>query len=240
MELIDTKKNTKEPITSATFLIVDDNDSNRNFLKQFLKRQSHQVLEASNGKIACNLLNKESSIEIVLLDMIMPEMNGFEVLSFMKNSPVFKDIPVIMISGLQESELVTKCIEAGADDYLSKPFEPKELDLRIKNIINKIKIDNLKRIIEFEKVKIDLNKQIIFQNNLEFKINNTEKIILEKMINNPGKVFAREEIGKLINIDKERSVDVIITRLRKKIEINPKNPKFLQTIRGAGYVLWIE
>ena len=137
MELIDTKKNTKEPITSATFLIVDDNDSNRNFLKQFLKRQSHQVLEASNGKIACNLLNKESSIEIVLLDMIMPEMNGFEVLSFMKNSPVFKDIPVIMISGLQESELVTKCIEAGADDYLSKPFNSTILNSRIKSCIEK-------------------------------------------------------------------------------------------------------
>ena len=99
---------------------------------------------------------------------------------------------------------------------------------------------DLKRIIEFENIKIDLNKQIIFQNNSEFKINNTEKIILEKMINNPGKIFARDEIGKLIDLDKERSIDVIITRLRKKIEIDPKNPKFLQTIRGAGYVLWIE
>ena len=128
----------------------------------------------------------------------------------------------------------------GADDYLPKPFEPKELDLRIKNIINKTKENNLKRIIEFAKVKIDLNKQVIFQNDLEFKINVTEKTILEKMINNPGKVFAREEIGKMIHLDKERSIDVIITRLRKKIEIDPKNPKFLQTIRGAGYVLWIE
>ena len=93
---------------------------------------------------------------------------------------------------------------------------------------------------EFENVKIDLSKQIIFHSNSEFKINNTEKTILEKMINNPGKVFEREEIGRLIDLDKERSIDVIITRLRKKIEIDPKNPKFLQTIRGAGYVLWIE
>ena len=74
----------------------------------------------------------------------------------------------------------------------------------------------------------------------EYKINNTEKKILEKMINNPGKTFTREDIGGLIKLDKERSIDVIITRLRKKIEIDPKNPKFLQTIRGAGYVLWIE
>ncbi len=89
-------------------------------------------------------------------------------------------------------------------------------------------------------MKIDLNKLLIFKNDKEFKINATEKTILEKMINNPGKTFSREDIGQLINLDKERSIDVIITRLRKKIEIDPKNPKFLQTIRGAGYVLWIE
>ena len=131
-------------------------------------------------------------------------------------------------------------LEIGADDYLPKPFEPKELLLRIKNILEKTKKSDLKRIIEFENIKIDLNKQLIFKNKIEFKINNTEKIILEKMINNPGKTFSREDIGLLIDLDKERSIDVIITRLRKKIEIDPKNPKFLQTIRGAGYVLWIE
>ena len=87
---------------------------------------------------------------------------------------------------------------------------------------------------------IDLNKKIISKDNIDYKINNTEKTILEKMINNPGKTFSREDIGLLIDLDKERSIDVIITRLRKKIEIDPKNPKFLQTIRGAGYVLWIE
>ena len=92
----------------------------------------------------------------------------------------------------------------------------------------------------FSNINIDLNKLLIINKKQEYKINNTEKIILEKMINSPGETFSREEIGKLINIDKERSIDVIITRLRKKIEVDPKNPKFLQTIRGAGYVLWIE
>ena len=131
-------------------------------------------------------------------------------------------------------------LETGADDYLPKPFEPKELILRIKNILDKTLKTEQVRIIEFANVKIDLNKLLIFKNDNEFKINNTEKIILEKMINNPGKIFSREDIGQLTEIDKERSIDVIITRLRKKIEIDPKNPKFLQTIRGAGYVLWIE
>ena len=93
---------------------------------------------------------------------------------------------------------------------------------------------------KFGKIEIDLNKQFILKNDKSIKINNTEKIILDKMVNSPGKIFKREEIGNLIKIDKERSVDVIITRLRKKIEENPKSPNYLQTIRGEGYVLWIE
>ncbi len=150
------------------------------------------------------------------------------------------DTPIILLTAKGGTDERVEGLEIGADDYLPKPFEPKELILRIKNILNKtIKIEQ-KRIIEFEKVKINLNKLLIIKNNKEFKINNTEKIILEKMINNPGKTFSREDIGKIIKLDKERSIDVIITRLRKKIEIDPKNPKFLQTIRGAGYVLWIE
>ena len=123
---------------------------------------------------------------------------------------------------------------------MPKPFEPKELILRIKNILNKTKRNDEKRIITFDNIKSDLNKLLIIKNNTEYKINSTEKIILEKMINNPGKTFSREDIGKLTDLDKERSIDVIITRLRKKIEIDPKNPKYLQTLRGAGYVLWIE
>ena len=110
----------------------------------------------------------------------------------------------------------------------------------LKNILEKTKSSNTKRVIEFDNIKIDLNKLMIHKNEEEFKINNTEKIILEKMINSPGETFTREDIGKLINLEKERSIDVIITRLRKKIENDPKNPKFLQTIRGTGYVLWIE
>ena len=123
---------------------------------------------------------------------------------------------------------------------MAKPFEPKELILRIRNILEKTKSKNQKRVVNFSNVNIDLNKLLIIKNNKEFKINNTEKIILEKMINSPGQTCTREEIGKLINLYKERSIDVIITRLRKKIEDDPKNPKYLQTIRGAGYVLWIE
>ena len=150
------------------------------------------------------------------------------------------ETPIILLTAKGEANERIEGLEMGADDYLPKPFEPKELILRIQNIIKKTQKKDQKRVIEFENIKIDLNKQLIFKNNIEYKINSTEKIILEKMINNPGKTFSREDIGFLIDLDKERSIDVIITRLRKKIEIDPKNPKFLQTIRGAGYVLWIE
>ena len=123
---------------------------------------------------------------------------------------------------------------------MTKPFEPKELILRINNILNKTKSLEIKRVIEFGNIKIDLKKLFIFKDDQRLKINNTEKLILEKMINSPGKIFTRDEIASLIDLNKERSIDVIVTRLRKKIEETPKSPKYLQTIRGEGYVLWIE
>ena len=220
----------------AHILVVDDDEGIRSLVKKYLDEKNYLVTTAHNAENASEKV-KVIKFDLIILDIMMPGKSG---LDFLNENKEIINTPIILLTAKGEPSERIEGLEMGADDYLPKPFEPKELDLRIKNIIDKTKTDNLKRIIEFEKVKIDLNKQIIFQNNLEFKINNTEKIILEKMINNPGKVFTREEIGKLISLDKERSIDVIITRLRKKIEIDPKNPKFLQTIRGAGYVLWIE
>ena len=147
---------------------------------------------------------------------------------------------MILLTAKGEANERIEGLEIGADDYLPKPFEPQELLLRIKNILSKTQKKNLIRAINFGNIKIDLTKLLIIKEKKELKINTTEKKILDKMINQPGKVFSRLEIGKLINLKKERSIDVIITRLRKKIEMNPKNPKYLQTIRGTGYVLWIE
>tara|TARA_Y100000768_G_scaffold262410_1_gene200052 strand:+ start:140 stop:817 length:678 start_codon:yes stop_codon:yes gene_type:complete len=220
----------------AHILIVDDDEGIRSLVKKYLDEKNYLITTASDAEKAYEKI-KIVKFDLIILDIMMPGKSG---LDFLKEHKKDINTPVILLTAKGEPIERVEGLEMGADDYLPKPFEPKELDLRIRNIINKTKQNNLKRIIEFENVKIDLNKQIIFQNNSEFKINNTEKIILEKMINNPGKVFARDEIGKLIDLYKERSIDVIITRLRKKIEIDPKNPKFLQTIRGAGYVLWIE
>ena len=220
----------------AHILIVDDDDGIRLLVKKYLNENNFLVTTADNAENALEKI-KVIKFDLIILDIMMPGKSG---LDFLKDNKKTLDTPIILLTAKGGTDERVEGLEIGADDYLPKPFEPKELILRIKNILNKtIKIEQ-KRIIEFEKVKINLNKLLIIKNNKEFKINNTEKIILEKMINNPGKTFSREDIGKIIKLDKERSIDVIITRLRKKIEIDPKNPKFLQTIRGAGYVLWIE
>ena len=220
----------------AHILVVDDDEGIRSLVKRYLNEKKYLVTTASNAENALEKI-KIIKFDLIVLDIMMPGQSG---LDFLNQNKEYINTPVILLTAKGEPDERIEGLEMGADDYLPKPFEPKELDLRIKNIINKTKENNLKRIVKFENIKIDLNKQIIFQNNSEFKINNTEKIILERMINSPGKIFSRDEIGKLIDLDKERSIDVIITRLRKKIEIDSKNPKFLQTIRGAGYVLWIE
>jgi two-component system, OmpR family, phosphate regulon response regulator OmpR len=220
----------------AHILVVDDDDGIRYLVKKYLNENNFLVTTSDSAE------NAEEKIAIIKFDLIVLDvmMAGKNGLEFIKDNKSKINTPIILLTAKGESEDRVGGLEIGADDYLPKPFEPKELKLRIKNILNKIKRNDQKRIIEFDNVKIDLSKLLIIRNENEFKINNTEKVILEKMINDPGKTFSREDIGKLIDIDKERSIDVIITRLRKKIEIDPKNPKYLQTLRGVGYVLWIE
>ncbi len=220
----------------AHILVVDDDDGIRELVKKYLSENNFLITTANSAEDAKEKISI-IKFDLIVLDIMMPGKSGLEFTLENKDSI---NTPIILLTAKSESNERVEGLEVGADDYLPKPFEPKELVLRIKNILNKTKSKNIKRIIEFDNIKIDLNKLLIIQNKKEFKINNTEKTILEKMINAPGQTFSRESIGKIINLEKERSIDVIITRLRKKIEINPKNPKYLQTIRGSGYVLWIE
>jgi len=220
----------------AHILVVDDDDGIRSLVKKFLNENNYLVTTSKSAEDTSEKI-KIIKFDLIVLDIMMPGKNGLE---FIEENKKNLDTPIILLTAKGEAKERIEGLEVGADDYLPKPFEPKELILRIKNILDKTKKTEQKRIIEFENVKIDLNKLLIIRDQKEFKINNTEKTILEKMIHSPGKTFSREDIGKLINLDKERSIDVIITRLRKKIEIDQKSPKFLQTIRGAGYVLWIK
>ena len=219
----------------AHILVVDDDEGIRSLVKKYLNENNFLVTTARNAEDATEKI-EIINFDMIILDIMMPGKSG---LQFIKDNMNKILTPIILLTAKGTADERVEGLEIGADDYLPKPFEPRELLLRIKNILKKTKDKNAKKVVQFSNIEIDLNKLIILKNKEEFKINITEKIILEKMINNPGKTFSRVDIGKLINLDKERSVDVIITRLRKKIEIDPKNPKFLQTLRGSGYVLWI-
>ena len=220
----------------AHILIVDDDERIRELIKQYLTDNGYLASTANSAEDATEKV-RIIKFDIIVLDVMMPGQSGFD---FTKENKKKIKTPIILLTAKGEATDRIQGLEIGADDYLAKPFEPKELVLRINNILEKTKSINQKRVVSFSNINIDLNKSVIINNNKEYKINNTEKMILEKMINSPGQTFTREEIGKLINLSKERSIDVIITRLRKKIEYDPKNPKFLQTIRGSGYVLWID
>ena len=220
----------------APILVVDDDKGIRSLVKQFLEQNKYLVSTAESAEDAQGKI-ESVKFDLIILDVMMPGKSGLEFINLNKTK---LKTPVILLTARGESSDRIEGLETGADDYLPKPFEPRELILRIQNILKKTLDKNLKRVIELEKLVIDLNKLYIKKKDKEFKINNTEKILLEKMINSPGEILSREIIGNIIDIHKERSIDVIITRLRKKIEEDPKKPKYLQTIRGEGYVLWIE
>ena len=220
----------------AHILVVDDDEGIRTLVKQYLNQNNYLVTTANSAEDAHEKINL-IKFDLIVLDIMMPGKSGLEFTQDNKNK---LNTPIILLTAKAETSERIEGLETGADDYLPKPFEPKELILRIKNILNKTQKKNIITTVEFGNIKIDLNKLFIIKNNKEFKINNTEKTILEKMINSPGQTFTREDISNIINLQKERSIDVIITRLRKKIENDPKSPRYLQTIRGEGYVLWIE
>ena len=179
----------------AHILVVDDDDGIRTLVKKYLNENNYLVTTASSAEDALEKI-KIIKFDLIILDIMMPGKSGLE---FIEENQKKLDTPIILLTAKGEANERIEGLEIGADDYLPKPFEPKELLLRIKNIIEKTKKTDQKRVIEFENIKIDLNKQIILKENTEYKINNTEKKILEKMINNPGKTFSRENIGVLID-----------------------------------------
>ena len=217
-------------------LVVDDDDRIRDLLKDYLTKNNYMVSTAENANEAKTKI-EHFKFEIIILDVMMPGQNGYELTKEIKKH---LKIPIILLTAKGEVENRIKGLELGADDYIGKPFEPKELLLRIKNIIEKNNKIDLALKYKIGNAEIDLNKMVIVLENKGKKINNSEKKVLIEMLANPGKTYSRQEIGEISGIKQERSIDVMITRLRQKIERNPKNPKYLQTIRGSGYVLWIE
>ena len=217
-------------------LVVDDDNGIRELLKEYLEDNNFIVstsIDSENAKIKL----EQFAFDLIVLDVMMPGQCGFELTKEIKKK---LNVPIILLTAKGEVENRIAGLELGADDYIGKPFEPKELLLRIKNIIKKSKKIDTKKISKVGSAKVDLNRMTIQLNNKTNKINSAEKKVLIEMMSNPGKTYSRTQIGNISKISQERSIDVMITRLRQKIEKDPKNPKYLQTIRGSGYVLWIE
>ena len=217
-------------------LVVDDDDRIRELVKEYLNENGY-IVSTGNSAEEAKIRLKCFKFDLIVLDVMMPGQNGFELTKEIKKN---SNIPIILLTAKGEVDSRIEGLEIGADDYLGKPFEPKELLLRIKNIIKKSNKINFNKINKIGDAKIDLNKMFIQLKDKANKINNAEKKVLLEMLTNPGKTYSRVQIGEISNIKQERSIDVMITRLRQKIEIDPKNPKYLQTIRGSGYVLWVE
>lgn len=218
-------------------LIVDDDDKIRDLLKQYLKNNNFFISTAINASDAEEKL-KIVKFDLAIIDIMMPGKDGLQLTKEIRENI---DLPIILLTAKGEAEDRVRGLELGAEDYLPKPFEPKELLLRIKNVIKRIKKDNhIINVIKIGKANINIKKMEIQKDRKIIKINASEKILLENMISSAGKIFSREEISKITNLIQERSIDVLVTRLRQKIEPDPKNPKYLQTVRGTGYVLWLD
>ena len=217
-------------------LVVDDDDRIRELVKEYLNENGF-IVSTGNSAEEAKIRLEYFTFDLIVLDVMMPGQNGFDLTKEIKKT---SSIPIILLTAKGEVENRIEGLELGADDYLAKPFEPKELLLRIKNVIKKSNKFKFNKINKIGAAKVDLNKMSIFFRNKTNKINNAEKEVLLEMLSNPGKTYTRSQIGEISSISQERSIDVMITRLRKKIEVDPKNPKYLQTIRGSGYVLWTE
>jgi len=218
-------------------LVVDDDDKIRELLKQYLKSNDFFVSTAINAADAEEKL-KIVKFDLAIIDIMMPGKDGLQLTKEIRETI---DLPIILLTAKGESEDRIKGLEVGAEDYLPKPFEPKELLLRIKNIIKRLKKNNsIITPVKIGKANINLKKMEIQKDKKITKINANEKTLLENMISSAGKIFSREEISKITHLTQERSIDVLVTRLRQKIEPDPKNPKYLQTVRGTGYVLWLD
>jgi two-component system phosphate regulon response regulator OmpR len=218
-------------------LIVDDDDRIRELIKEYLQNNNFYTTTAKNSEDAKNKI-KLIKFDLIILDIMMPGQSGLELSKEIKET---SDQPIILLTAMGGTSDRISGLETGADDYLPKPFEPKELLLRIKNILKRVKKNkNLNPILKFGVIKVDLEKMSIKSKKGETKLNSAEKLLLENMILSVGEIFHREQISKIVHLSKERAVDVMITRLRQKIEPDPKNPKYLQTVRGNGYILWTD
>jgi two-component system phosphate regulon response regulator OmpR len=222
-------------------LIVDDDQRIRQLLQKYLVRNGFLVSIAQDAAQAKRLLCG-LSFDLIVLDVMMPDQDGLSLTRELRESI---DIPILLLTARSESEDRISGFEAGADDYLPKPFEPKELLLRIHAILRRVpeqtEIDSQPKLILLGEVKYDVRKGELWQADLHIRLTGTEAQLMRIFAKSVGQPISRAELMSEMGRDKwqsqDRAIDVQITRLRRKIEANPKEPRYLQTVRGSGYML---
>jgi len=217
-------------------LITDDDDKIRSLLKSFLENKNFLVTTASDASEAKQLI-EIITFDLLIIDIMMPGINGFDLTKEIRNT---SNIPIIHLTAMNEKKDIIYGLETGADDYIAKPFEPRELELRIRNILNKKSTKAKKNTLQLNNILLDLRSGTIKGINQDLSLSGNEIKILEILSSKPGEPFQRDYLINALGFNQERTLDVCINRLRKKIEKNPKVPKYLKTKRGSGYVLWID
>lgn len=218
-------------------LVVDDDDRLRSLLSKYLSEQGFMVTAAASAAEARRKLSA-FIFDLLILDVMMPGETGFELLASLNNN----DTPVLMLSAMGEVEDRINGLELGADDYLNKPFEPKELVLRISAILRRVAAQEEKtQILQFGVFRFDLANLQLKKGDEVVYLTSNEALMLKLLAQQAGTPISREDLSKLMpGSSNERSIDVQMVRLRKKIEENDSKPLYIQTVRGAGYVLYAQ
>lgn len=225
----------------AHLLIVDDDERIRSLLQKFLIRHGFLVSAARDVAHAERILSG-LDFDLIVMDVMMPGEDG---VSFCRRLRAERDLPILLLTAKGETEDRIKGLEAGADDYLAKPFEPKELLLRINSILRRVPpsepVDAAPKILSLGPFRYDVEKGVMWAGENPVRLTATEAHLMRIFSANPGEALSRtrlvEELGRDGGQAQERAVDVQITRLRRKLEADPKQPRYLQTVRGAGYML---
>jgi len=219
---------------SPHILVVDDDDRLRDLLRQYLTDNGFMVSVAIDAEDARRRL-ESLTFDLIVLDRMMPGEDGLQLAGFLRRR---SDVPILMLTAMAESDDRIDGLEAGVDDYLTKPFEPRELLLRIKTILRRVPSGGDGKTVSLGKHTFDPFRGELTRDGAIVKLTEAEASLLTALAERANEVLAREELIDLTGaIGGDRAVDVQVTRLRRKIETDPRNPRYLQTVRGRGYTL---
>jgi two-component system phosphate regulon response regulator OmpR len=221
---------------SAHILVIDDDSRLRDLLQQYLVESGFRVSTAPSAADARKAM-ANIAFDLLVLDLMMPGETGLQFASTLRASDA---VPILMLTAMGEAESRIQGLEAGADDYLAKPFEPRELILRINSILRRVPrtAEPAPTTARLGDVMFDLGRDELSRDGLPIALTSGEQRLLHVLAERPGTVFSREDLAKILTPGGgERAIDVQVTRLRRKIELDPKVPRYLQTVRGQGYIL---